>query len=46
MIGEQPAFFFTHFWGKGSTQELAKGLKTALEAQEKASATTKAHSTN
>jgi hypothetical protein len=36
MIGEQPAFYFTHFWGKGTTQELARGLKAALEAQAKA----------
>jgi hypothetical protein len=36
MIGEQPAFYFTHFWGKGSTEELAKGLKGALDAQEQA----------
>jgi hypothetical protein len=33
MVGEQPAFYFTHFWGKGSPQTLAEGLKTALEAQ-------------
>jgi len=33
MIGEQPAFFFLHFWGKGSTQDLAKGIKAALDAQ-------------
>jgi len=33
MVGEQPAFYFTHFWGKGSTQELAHGVKTALDAQ-------------
>src|SRR6266849_4513525 len=33
MIGEQPAFYFLHFWGKGSTKELAKGVKSALEAQ-------------
>ena len=36
MVGEQPAFYFTHFWGKGSTKELAEGLKAALEAQAKA----------
>jgi hypothetical protein len=36
MIGEEPAFFFLHFWGKGSTQELAKGIKSALEAQKNA----------
>jgi hypothetical protein len=34
MIGEQPAFFFLHFWGKGPTQELAQGVKAALEAQQ------------
>ena len=33
MIGEQPAFYFTHFWGKGSTKELAAGVKAALDAQ-------------
>lgn len=37
MVGEKPAFYFTHFWGKGSTKELAEGLKAALDAQEKAS---------
>ena len=38
MIGEEPAFFFLHFWGKGTTQELGKGVKAALDAQ-KAEAT-------
>ncbi len=33
MIGEQPAFYFTHFLGKGSAEELAKGIKSALDAQ-------------
>src|SRR5205807_9611404 len=33
MIGEQPAFYFTHFWGKASTQQLANGIKAALDAQ-------------
>ncbi len=37
MVGEKPAFYFTHFWGKGSTKELAEGLKAALDAQKKAS---------
>ena len=36
MIGEQPAFYFLHFWGKGPTQELAKGVKSALDAQKSA----------
>jgi hypothetical protein len=35
MIGEVPAFYFTHFWGKGATQDLAKAINAALEAQEK-----------
>jgi Domain of Unknown Function (DUF1259) len=38
MIGEQPAFYFTHFWGKGKAEELANGLKTALDAQRQAAA--------
>jgi hypothetical protein len=33
MIGEEPAFYFTHFWGKGPAENLAKGFKAALEAQ-------------
>src|SRR5262249_29763375 len=34
MIGEQPAYYFTHFWGKGPAGELARGVKAALDAQE------------
>ncbi len=33
MVGEQPSFYFTHFWAKGSTEDLATGLKSALDAQ-------------
>jgi hypothetical protein len=36
MVGEQPAFYFTHFWGKGPARELARGVRSALNAQEKA----------
>jgi hypothetical protein len=36
MVGEQPAFYFTHFWGKGPAQKLARGLKAALQVQRKA----------
>jgi hypothetical protein len=36
MIGEEPAFFFTHYWGKGKPEDLAKGLKSALDAQAEA----------
>jgi len=36
MIGEQPAFFFTHFWGKGRAEDLAKGVRSALDAQREA----------
>lgn len=31
MIGEQPAFVFTHFWGKDSITALARGFKAALD---------------
>lgn len=37
MVGEQPSFYFTHFWAKGSTEDLATGLKSALDAQAAAS---------
>lgn len=33
MIGEEPAFYFTHYWGKGPAEELAKGVKAALDTQ-------------
>jgi hypothetical protein len=36
MVGEQPAFIFTHFWAKGKPEDLAKGLKVALDAQKEA----------
>jgi hypothetical protein len=36
MVGEQPAFFFTHFWGKGKAETLASGVRAALDAQAKA----------
>jgi hypothetical protein len=36
MVGEQPAFYFTHFWGKGPARELARSLRVALDAQKTA----------
>ncbi len=33
MIGEQPAYYFVHYWGKGPAKDLAQGLKSALDAQ-------------
>jgi hypothetical protein len=43
MIGDQPAFYFTHYWGKGSAQELARGVRGALDAQAKAAKAGKDH---
>jgi hypothetical protein len=37
MIGGEPAFYFTHFWGKGSPEKLAQVLKAALDEQARAS---------
>jgi hypothetical protein len=36
MVGEQPPFYFTHFWGKGKTRQLAGAIKAGLDAQRKA----------
>ena len=36
MIGEEPAFYFCHFWGKGKPADLAAALKEALDAQKAA----------
>jgi hypothetical protein len=33
MLGEQPAFYFVHFWGKGPAAELAQGFRRVLDAQ-------------
>lgn len=33
MFGEQPGFYFTHFWGKGTVYELAYAFGSAIEAQ-------------
>jgi hypothetical protein len=33
MMGEQPSFYFTHFWGVGKAEDLARGFRTALDAQ-------------
>jgi hypothetical protein len=43
MIGEEPSFFFLHYWGKGSTQELAQGVKSALDAQKSVTASARDH---
>jgi hypothetical protein len=43
MAGEQPAFYFTHFWGKGPAEQLARGLRTALDAQAEVAKSGKGH---
>jgi hypothetical protein len=43
MTGEKPAFYFTHFWGKGKAEDLATGLKSALAAQAAAGKRDKGH---
>lgn len=43
MVGEEPAFYFTHFWGKGPAEELAKGIRSALDAQAAAAPSAKRH---
>jgi hypothetical protein len=34
MVGEEPGYLFTHFWGKGAAPELARGFRAALDAQQ------------
>jgi hypothetical protein len=31
MIGEQPRIMFLHYWGVGPAQDLARGLRAALD---------------
>jgi hypothetical protein len=33
MIAERPGFYFTHFWATGKADDLARGFRTALDAQ-------------
>lgn len=33
MTHEEPRIMFLHFWGKGAADELARGIKTALDTQ-------------
>jgi len=35
MIGETPAYYFVHYWGKGPAAELARGFRAVLDAQAK-----------
>jgi hypothetical protein len=34
MVGETPAYYFTHFWAKGAAADLARGFRAALDAQQ------------
>jgi len=36
MIGEEPSFYFTHFWGTGPVKKLAQAFRDALDAQKAA----------
>jgi len=33
MIGESPAYYFLHYWGNGDPQELARGIRMALDTR-------------
>lgn len=46
MMGEQPGFYFTHFWGKGPPAELARGFRSALDAQAATGDAAPAHTTH
>ncbi len=37
MIGEEPSFYFTHYWGTGPAEDLARGIRWALDVQADAS---------
>lgn len=38
MDGETPKTIFLHYWGQGTAEELAQGVRSALDAQKKAGA--------
>jgi len=33
MIGENPSFYFLHYWGAGPAADLARGLRAAMDVQ-------------
>jgi len=33
MVGEQPTYYFVHFWAKGRAADLARGFRAAIDAQ-------------
>ncbi len=35
MAGESPRILFLHFWAIGRTDQLARGLKAALDTQQR-----------
>ncbi|WP_181298405.1 DUF1259 domain-containing protein [Pseudomonas sp. Q2-TVG4-2] len=35
MIGETPPYYFLHYWGSGKPEELARGVRSALDTQQK-----------
>lgn len=40
MVQEEPKIFFLHYWGVGAAEQLARGLKTALDQTGKAKSPT------
>ena len=42
MTHETPRMLFLHYWGKGQSQDLAKGVRLALDAQASAGKPVKA----
>lgn len=36
MMNDEPVIYFTHFWGKGKSADLAKTIRSALDAQKTA----------
>lgn len=43
MIGEDPPYYFLHYWGKGGAEQLAQTLRRALDAQAAAGPKTAPH---
>lgn len=35
MTHEQPRYVFLHYWGKGPAQQLARGVRAAMDTQKR-----------
>jgi hypothetical protein len=43
MVGERPVFYFAHIWAKGKPEQLARSIRSVLDAQKQVATKTPGH---